>query len=122
MAALVDQVPDDAADRLRADAAAVEYGIEENVDSCMAISRLLLLPELHHAGDPAFDLDRETDRLRLVGEREVVLGHAPPAADLRRRVDPPQLRYVPLLERADVEIGRHGHDPNRAAPSATVRS
>ena len=110
VAALADQVVDDPAHHLRADPAPVHGGVEEEVDARAAIARLLLLARLDHAGDRAADEHRVARDAGLVGLREVVLDVAPPALDLRRGADPPQLRGVAGRERPQLHVLHRG-DP-----------
>ena len=82
VAALVDQVAHDRADRLRAEAAAVESGIEEQVDARVPVLGLELLAELDQSGDRAVHLDHQTGRAGVVGQRKALVGLVPPARDL----------------------------------------
>jgi hypothetical protein len=88
VATLVDQLAHDAPQRLGADAATVERGIDEQVDRGVAVLRLELLGELDQARDRTVGLDREAGRLGLL-PWEVRLRGVPPADDLGSFVDAP---------------------------------
>ena len=79
MAQLADQVPNDSADGLRTDSAALQCRIDEQVDRSVPVLRLGLLAELDHPGDRAVEVDRPARRTGVVGEREALVGPPPPA-------------------------------------------
>jgi hypothetical protein len=97
MAALVDEVPHHP-DRLGTEAPAVIGGIEEQVDTRVAVLRVKLLVELDHPGDRAADLDHEACRLRVVAQRKVLPRLVPPARHLLLRQDAAQLGGVALSQ------------------------
>jgi hypothetical protein len=80
-------------------AAAVQGGVEKQVDSGVAVFRLWLLPVLDQARDRAIDFDRQAGRLGLI-PGEALLRNVPPTDDLRQRMDAQQLGLIALGQRA----------------------
>jgi conjugative relaxase-like TrwC/TraI family protein len=101
MPTLVDQVVNDASDRLASQPAAVQHRIEEDIDRRMTVPRRELLPVLDHARHGAVELDRQARGVGVVAPREAVRRIAPPARDLGRRVDPSQLALVAVGQGAE---------------------
>lgn len=95
--AVFDQVAHDQAHRLGADAPPVYRRIEKHIDSGVAVLRLGLLPELDEARDLAIHLHGQSSGVGLV-PREALSRRIPPSRDLRRAVDPQQLRLIPLSQ------------------------
>src|SRR6202042_1850723 len=103
MAALLDQLPDDAGDRFTAQSPTVERRVEEQVDCRVPILRLGLLPVLDQAGDPTVKLERVARRLRFV-PGEVLRRVIPPATHLGGQMDAAEFRRIAGDERSKKQM------------------
>ncbi len=102
MAALGDQMASKDGNRLAAEAAAVVFGREEEVDAGVAVARRVLLPVLDQPGKLALDADRELDGFFVGVVWAVECVGWPPAGDRRLEQDLAQARKVTGIERSQM--------------------
>ncbi len=121
--AVVDEVGGDDGDDLAAQPAAVDRGVEEDVDPRVPVHRVLLLGVLDEPPDgvpAAADEDGEAHARRVVAERPPGLGLAPPAAHLGQRPDPLEPADVVRGERHELDARTREDDRHRTSMSAAA--
>ena len=106
MTPLLEEVPGGCADGVLPETAAVETGIEEEIDAGVPVLRVLLLVCLDEADGDAVQLDDPAGQVvvRQLAARVVGIAFPPPARDLGKRPD--------LRDPLRIELGhRSQHDP-----------